>query len=113
MYLAEVINERDPERRRLAIERLIHPDVEHLSLERAVRGRRAFGEQIRDFVAPMTSGMRATLSSPPQIDAGSVFFRWQMADGDEPPVAEGSAFVVFRDGLAGWIYGTLRLAPPA
>ncbi|MFI8632065.1 hypothetical protein ACIGEP_05660 [Microbacterium sp. NPDC077663] len=111
-YLAEIINERDATRRSAAIERLIHPDICHVSFDRAVYGRVAFEHRVDAMVAVMTPSTHASLRGTPRIDGDSVFFQWQLSDGDDHSIATGGAFVVLTAGLATWFYATLNLEGP-
>lgn len=107
VYLAEIINERDAARRGAAIDRLIHPDICHVSFGRPVYGRAAFERRVEAMIASLTPGMRATLRGAPRVEKDTAFFPWQLGEDGDRPVATGGAFVVLTAGMATWFYATL------
>ncbi|MEW1833566.1 hypothetical protein [Microbacterium sp. NPDC079995] len=106
VYLAEIINERDAARRGAAIERLIHPDICLVSFDRPVYGRAAFERRVAAMVASLTPGMKASLRDAPRVERDTAFFRWQLSEDGNRPVAAGGAFVVLTAGVATWFYAT-------
>lgn len=111
-YLAEVINEPDTQRRAAAISRLIHPEICHVTFDRAVYGRDAFTARVDAMVASLAPGMQAALRGESQTDASTIFFRWEITTPGAPAVATGAAFVVLADELARWIYAPMSATDP-
>ncbi|SDQ90628.1 hypothetical protein SAMN04487847_2947 [Microbacterium sp. cf332] len=107
-YLSEIFNEPDAGKRHAAVDRLIHPDVCHVSFDSSVYGRAGFERRIEELRSSLPHAARAELRHPPVVRANTMTFSWRLVEERGQVFAFGSAFVVFTGRLAAWIYTTVN-----
>ncbi|QLD10930.1 hypothetical protein [Microbacterium oleivorans] len=108
-FLDEIVNERDQESRRAAIDRMIHPNVCHVSFDRAVYGKSGLDQRIAVLQASLPPLARPIVQEPPAVRGNTIFFPWCLTGPSGPTRSSGSVFVVFTGTLAEWIYTTADL----
>ncbi|WP_228479981.1 nuclear transport factor 2 family protein [Microbacterium abyssi] len=103
-YLDAVSNERDPNRRREAIDRLFDVNMRYIDQDGSASGRDAFTRRIDDLAAMMTPTARFELQRPAQYETDCVLFRWQLAEPGNLPLVAGAEVAVFTDGRVVSLY---------
>lgn len=106
-YLADVSNEPDPVRRRIAIERLFHEHVRYVDQDGPVIGREAFTQRIDTLAGMMAPTSKFSLKRPAQPVDNAVLFHWQLGTPGEDPVLAGSDIALIEDGRIHRLYAVL------
>ncbi|SDS36417.1 SnoaL-like domain-containing protein [Friedmanniella luteola] len=106
-YLTEVSNERDPERRRKAIEGLFDEAIRYVDQDGPVDGREAFIRRIDDLAALMGPATLFSLKRPAQGVDDLLVFHWQLGTPDDDPVLGGSDVAIVRNGRITRLYAVL------
>src|SRR5688500_17773030 len=89
-YLAKVSNERDPQRRREAIEGLFDKAIRYVDQDGPVDGREAFIRRIDYLAAMMGPRTQFSLKRPAQEVDDLLVFHWQLGTPDSDPILSGT-----------------------
>ena len=101
--LLEVFGERDPDRRRAAIERTYHPGVRFFDPDEAVTGHAALHAKAQQILegAP---GFVFTPDGDVQVNHDLGYLRWRLGPEGQPPVVRGVDIALVEDGLIATVY---------
>ena len=95
--LHEVFSERDPERRRAAIERTYTEDVTFIDPEGEFVGRQALSDQAQKLLDGVLAGFVFEEDGPRYVGTGTAALAWRFGPPGSP-VARGIDILTFRDG---------------
>ena len=95
--LHEVFSERDPERRRAAIERTYTEDVTFIDPEGEFAGRQALNDQAQKLLNGALAGFVFEEDGPQYVGAGAAALAWRFGPPGNP-VARGIDILTIRDG---------------
>lgn len=95
--LHEVFSERDPERRRAAIERTYTEDVRFIDPEGEVVGRQALSERAQKLLDGLPAGVVLEEDGPQYVGTDTAALAWRLGPPAQP-VARGIDILTFRDG---------------
>jgi hypothetical protein len=95
--LHEVFSERDPERRRAAIERTYTEDVRFIDPDGEFTGRKALSDQAQKLLDGLVAGFAFEEDGPPYVGADTAALAWRFGPPDSP-VARGIDILTIRDG---------------
>ena len=95
--LHEVFSERDPERRRAAIERTYTEDVTFIDPEGAFVGRQALGDQAQKILDGAPVGFVLEEDGPRYVGPDTAALAWRLGPPGSP-VARGIDILTIRDG---------------
>jgi hypothetical protein len=101
--LLGVFNERDAQRRAVAIERTYAPDVRWTDDEGIIIGREALGAKAVALQSQM-QGLVFSKSSPVYQTRGLGYLAWKLGPDGGDPVASGFDVAVVRDDLISELY---------
>ena len=101
--LLGVFNERDAQRRALAIERIYAPDVRWTDDEGITVGREALDAKATALQSQM-EGLVFTKASPVYQTVGLGYLAWKLGPDGGDPVASGFDVAVVRDDLISELY---------
>ncbi|HWT93557.1 MAG TPA: nuclear transport factor 2 family protein [Solirubrobacteraceae bacterium] len=104
--LLEVFGERDAGRRREAIARIYHPDVEFADPDATVVGHEALDAKAQGILdgAP---GFVFSPAGPVYVNNDLGYLAWQLGPEGAPPVVRGVDIALVRDGLIAKVYTLL------
>jgi hypothetical protein len=105
--LFDVFGERDPERRRAAIERTYHPDIALLDAEGTVTGYDALHAKVQGILDG-AEGLVFAPDGPAQVTHDLGLQAWTLGPEGAPPVARGTDVALVRDGRIARLYTLLR-----
>ena len=95
--LHEVFSERDPERRRAAIERTYTEDVTFIDPEREVVGRQALSDRAQKLLDDAPADFSLEEDGPRYVRPGTAALAWRLGPPGSP-VARGIDILTIRDG---------------
>jgi len=95
--LHEVFGERDPEKRRAAIERAYDEDVSFIDSEGEVVGRQALNDRAQKLLDDAPAGFIFQEDSPRYVSPDTAALAWRFGPPDSP-VARGIDILTARDG---------------
>jgi hypothetical protein len=95
--LHEVFSERNPERRRAAIERTYTEDVTFIDPEGEFIGRQALGDQAQKLLDGVLAGFVFEEDGPLYVGNGTAALAWRFGPPGRP-VARGLDILTIRDG---------------
>ena len=109
--LLEVFGERDPQRRRAAIERIYRPDVTFSDPDGVVRGRDALDAKAQRILDE-SPGFVFSAAGPVRIVQDLGYLAWGFGPQGADPVVRGADIALIRDGAIASVY-TMLLSQPA
>jgi len=95
--LYEVFSERDPERRRAAIERTYTEDVTFIDPEEEVVGRQALGDRAQKLLDDTPAGFVLEEDGPRYVGTDTAALAWRLGPPGNP-VTYGIDILTIRDG---------------
>jgi SnoaL-like domain len=95
--LHEVFSERDPERRRAAIERTYTEDVTFIDPEREVAGGQALSDRAQKLLDDAPADFSLEEDGPRYVGPGTAALAWRLGPPGSP-VARGIDILTIRDG---------------
>ena len=95
--LHEVFSERDPERRRAAIERTYTEDVTFIDPEREVVGRQALSDRAQKLLDDAPADFSLEADGPRYLGPDTAALAWRLGPPGRP-VARGIDILTIRDG---------------
>lgn len=95
--LHDVFSERDPERRRAAIERTYTEDVRFIDPEGEFVGRQALSDQAQKLLDSVVAGFAFEEDGPRYVGTGAAALAWRLGPPGKP-VARGIDILTIRDG---------------
>ena len=95
--LHEVFSERDPERRRAAIDRTYTEDVTFIDPEREVAGRQAVSDRAQKLLDDAPADFSLEEDGPRYVGPGTAALAWRFGPPGSP-VARGIDILTIRDG---------------
>ena len=98
--LHEVFSERDPERRRAAIERTYTEDVTFIDPEGEVAGRQALSDQAQKILDGIPAGFVFEEDGPRYVGTDTAALAWRVGPPGSPAV-RGIDILTIRDGRVG------------
>jgi hypothetical protein len=98
--LHEVFSERDPERRRAAIERTYTEDVTFIDPEGAFVGRQALSDRAQKLLDGVPASFVLEENGPRYVGTDTAALAWRFGPLDHP-VAHGLDILTIRDGRVG------------
>ena len=104
--LLEVFGERDPQRRRAAIERTYVPDVVFTDPEETVVGRQALDEKAQRLLDE-SPGFVFSPGGPVHVVQDLGYLAWQFGPEGEEPVVRGADIAIVEKGLITDVYTML------
>lgn len=104
--LFEVFGERDPQRRRAAIERTYHPDVVFVDPDEIVTGHDALDDKV-DKILGEAPEFTFALDGPLYVNHDLAYLAWTFGP-EGAPVVRGFDVAFVRDGLIAKMYTILR-----
>jgi hypothetical protein len=110
--LHEVFSERDPERRRAAIERTYTEDVTFIDPEGELVGRQALSDQAQKVLDGVLAGFVLEEDGPRYVGTDTAALAWRFGPSGNP-VARGIDILTIRDGRVSVVRTLIAPEPDA